>query len=149
MTRGCGNIKCPTCGKGEIMSNLSQSGDREQQPEQEPMQKRAEIPTKERRYKIVYVPHGFIMSFLTFADRECIVKPVIKSLPNSGCEIRTVSYSPERDVFGFIVYHPSFDVIPMGTMCPEVIVEEIVFQRIENYKMYRPTIPDEPVPPPV
>ena len=119
-----------------------------QQPEQIPMQKRAETPTEKRRCKIVYVPHGFIMSFLTFSDRECIIRPIIKNLPDSGCEIRTVRYFPERDSFGFIVYHPSFDIVPMGIMCPEIIVEEIVFQRIENYKIHRPTIPDEPIPPP-
>ena len=97
--------------------------------------------TKERRCKIVYIPHGFIMNFLTFFERECITRPIIKSLPNSGCEVKTVEYFPSRDAFGFIVYHPSFDVVPMGFMCPEVIVEEILFQRIENYKMQRPTIP--------
>ena len=87
----------------------------------------------ERRYKLVYVPHAFIMSFLTFNERDCIIRPIVEDLPKEGCEVRTVSYSPVRDAFGFIIYHPSFDPVPLGGECPKIILTEIIFQKIQNY----------------
>ncbi len=94
--------------------------------------------TKERRYKIAYIPHEFIIHFLTFMfsfnERDYIAMPIIKDLPKEGCEVKTVSYFPERDAFGFIIHHESFEPVPLGTICPEIIIKDILFKRVKNYE---------------
>jgi hypothetical protein len=90
---------------------------------------------KERRYKIVYIPHEFVFNALFFVETDCITKPIIADLPKEGCEVVGVQYSFDHDAFAFKVYHPSFDVIPIGGEYPKVIIkEEIVFQKVEKYE---------------
>ena len=59
--------------------------------------------SRERRCKIAYVPYEFIASFLTFTERDCIVRPIVSGLPKEGCEVEQVQYFHDRNAFGFIV----------------------------------------------
>jgi len=86
----------------------------------------------ERRNKIVYVPRESVLRCLRQYVPKYVVISVVPDLPE-GFMVKDVHYICERDAFGFIISHPSFDVVPIGTPCPEIIMDIKKFQRIRGY----------------
>ena len=80
----------------------------------------------ERRYKILYLPKDellLILKVLTQAGNvyEYLQLLELENLPDSkGLKIEAVWFSHERDSFGILLYHPSFEITAEGLIPPEI-----------------------------
>lgn len=92
-----------------------------------------------RRGKIVYLPVSFVARILTGLTAgeyfysptgEYFYSPTFKELPED-IEVSRVMAFPERDAFGFIVKHPSFEETPEGGIFPEIILKEMFFRKVK------------------
>jgi len=68
-------------------------------------------PNRERREMIYYIRERELLIAFYREDPDYIVVGIDPELPH-GAVIRSVHHEPHRAAFAFIVYHPSFDIVP-------------------------------------
>lgn len=78
---------------------------------------------QERRLKIMWVTPELLVGLRFFGGNRVgdQVEWTTLDLP-ADVTVQAVHYSPERDAFGFRLYHPSWDVVPDGNVIPDVRV---------------------------
>lgn len=96
--------------------------------------------SRERRDKVLWVDELLVQElFNGFPRSNILVLPVFPELP-SGYQVLRVHHSFERRAFGFLVTHPSFDVVPDAEMSPNV-VSALDFRR-SNWYLNKPPAMD-------
>lgn len=80
----------------------------------------------ERRYKTLWLSADMVLNFVftprLLADGTAIIIKKIEGIPE-GCKVQAVTYSFDRDSFGFRLYHPSFDEVEPGMEEPHAMPE--------------------------
>ena len=74
---------------------------------------------RERRYKILWIPCRDLIDLWRRSFSEFLSLPVLDGVPQD-CEVICVHESWERRVIGFMLYHPSFEVVPEGLEVPVI-----------------------------
>jgi hypothetical protein len=80
--------------------------------------------SKSRRLKILYVSPDDLVAILDFravvehAEYETFCPPLFEGLPD-GYRVRGVQFMFDRDAFGVMIEHESFDEVPSGERIPE------------------------------
>lgn len=81
----------------------------------------SELANAQRRYRRLFLPIGFLETFLCGESR------IFAGIPRGG-KILRVWYDDERDRIGVVVCHPTFETIPPGNVLPideSVMVEYV------------------------
>lgn len=76
------------------------------------------MKTKGRRWRVLWVSPEMVMQSL-FPMRYKVEVKLVDGPPD-GVEVSDVTYSWERQAFGFRLYHPSFDEVPEGEFSPTI-----------------------------
>jgi len=102
------------------------------------------VKAKRSRGRLVYVPIRIVELIfgswiITKPDDDDGVtqffnRAFIKDIP-ADAELVFISPSMERDALMLKYVHESFDEVPEGFCCPEVVVEEVTFRKIKVEKV--------------
>lgn len=80
--------------------------------------KEIKMNSDERRYKQLVFSPFLIISFFQWKPDELLKIPIIENL--SGWKIVNIDFSCTRYSFIITIYHPSFDIIPLGVDLPHI-----------------------------
>ena len=89
----------------------------------------------DRRYRLVTLRTELIGELLEGLRRfQCYSLPACDELPE-GFEVIDVYHAPERQALVAVVYHESFDVVPVGQIPPEMhLLHEVELARRPLYR---------------
>lgn len=77
-----------------------------------------DMARKERRFKVAFIAIDFFIEFMNACkSREFILLPETTEVP-SGAEVVRVYEDLERQAFGVVICHWSFEIVPQGMIIP-------------------------------
>lgn len=102
------------------------------------------FPT-DRRYKIAYVSHDLLTSFLTTSITTGLryAKIASEAMIPEDAKIVHVSHDFARQCLAVILYHESFDEVPLGMEIPAVCNGLIEYQIVKVVYQHDDRIDDE------
>lgn len=90
--------------------------------------------SEERRYKRLIIDMDYIFNFFVKQNHhEFLLMPQIEGIPNDAI-IKRVDYDIQSDGFSFLIYHPSFEIVPQYASCPIINIEQIETFVKSDYK---------------
>ena len=90
---------------------------------------------RERRYKCVNISPEHILDLFREPKQEILYRLGFEGIPEDA-EVVTLMADPINHVVRFLIWHPSFDVVPEGDYTPSVQgVVELRFRKVEGYEV--------------
>lgn len=90
---------------------------------------------RERRFKCVSISPECILDLFREPKQEVLYRLGFEGIPEDA-EVTTLMMDPINHVVRFLIWHPSFDVVPEGEYTPSVKgAVALCFRRVEGYEV--------------